>query len=181
MRGRRPSPLDDSGVQSGSVEASKAHGASPGRQASAARLAAATVGTLRSRRGACDIFASQRHADVAELVDAHGSGPCLGDQVEVRVLSSASTDAHIADPCGDRSLGDAPLPAEALLRRARAHHSLTGELPAADGLSRTKTAAGVAGGRFAFAVLDVVLSSAAGVTAVAALRGDERETHARQQ
>ncbi len=28
-------------------------------------------------------------AAVAELVDAHGSGPCLGDQVEVRVLSAA--------------------------------------------------------------------------------------------
>jgi hypothetical protein len=38
------------------------------------------------RRG-CDIFAS--HADVAELVDAHGSGPCRGNPVEVRVLSSA--------------------------------------------------------------------------------------------
>src|SRR5262245_49659155 len=29
-------------------------------------------------------------ADVAELVDAHGSGPCGGDPVEVQVLSSAS-------------------------------------------------------------------------------------------
>src|ERR1043166_3059805 len=28
-------------------------------------------------------------ADVAELVDAHGSGPCGGDPVEVQVLSSA--------------------------------------------------------------------------------------------
>ena len=28
-------------------------------------------------------------ADVAELVDAHGSGPCGGNSVEVRVLSSA--------------------------------------------------------------------------------------------
>src|SRR5207302_1473372 len=31
-----------------------------------------------------------RRADVAELVDAHGSGPCGGDPVEVQVLSSAS-------------------------------------------------------------------------------------------
>jgi hypothetical protein len=31
-------------------------------------------------------------ADVAELVDAHGSGPCGGDPVEVQVLSSASRD-----------------------------------------------------------------------------------------
>src|SRR3954471_15205922 len=29
-------------------------------------------------------------ADVAELVDAHGSGPCGGNPVEVQVLSSAS-------------------------------------------------------------------------------------------
>jgi hypothetical protein len=29
------------------------------------------------------------HADVAELVDAHGSGPCGGNPVEVRFLSSA--------------------------------------------------------------------------------------------
>ena len=28
-------------------------------------------------------------ADVAELVDAHGSGPCGSDPVEVQVLSSA--------------------------------------------------------------------------------------------
>src|SRR5690349_12846112 len=31
-----------------------------------------------------------RRADVAELVDAHGSGPCGGNPVEVQVLSSAS-------------------------------------------------------------------------------------------
>ncbi|CRI68020.1 hypothetical protein THIOKS190125 [Thiocapsa sp. KS1] len=29
------------------------------------------------------------HAEVAELVDAHGSGPCGRKLVEVRVLSSA--------------------------------------------------------------------------------------------
>ena len=33
-------------------------------------------------------------AEVAELVDAHGSGPCLGNQVEVQVLSSAPTNAN---------------------------------------------------------------------------------------
>ena len=32
-------------------------------------------------------------ADVAELVDAHGSGPCGGDPVEVQVLSSAPKSA----------------------------------------------------------------------------------------
>jgi hypothetical protein len=36
---------------------------------------------------------SLRRADVAELVDAHGSGPCGGDSVEVRVLSSALADS----------------------------------------------------------------------------------------
>ena len=40
----------------------------------------------------CAMFAAQ-HADVAELVDAHGSGPCGGDSVEVRVLSSALSSA----------------------------------------------------------------------------------------
>src|SRR5215211_9310606 len=41
-------------------------------------------------------------ADVAELVDAHGSGPCGGNPVEVRVLSSALR----RDPrCGHQELG----------------------------------------------------------------------------
>jgi ribosome modulation factor len=44
-------------------------------------------------RGASAISSPATHADVAELVDAHGSGPCLGNQVEVRVLSSASRGA----------------------------------------------------------------------------------------
>jgi hypothetical protein len=69
MRGRRPSPLDDSGERSTGAEASKAPGSS-------------SIGAISSP--------FQRHADVAELVDAHGSGPCLRNQVEVRVLSSAS-------------------------------------------------------------------------------------------
>jgi hypothetical protein len=34
-------------------------------------------------------ISSRLQADVAELVDAHGSGPCRGNPVEVRVLSSA--------------------------------------------------------------------------------------------
>ena len=34
---------------------------------------------------------SRPQADVAELVDAHGSGPCGSNPVEVRVLSSASS------------------------------------------------------------------------------------------
>src|SRR5581483_9293665 len=36
-----------------------------------------------------------RSADVAELVDAHGSGPCGGNPVEVQILSSA-----LSDPSG---------------------------------------------------------------------------------
>jgi hypothetical protein len=74
MRGRRPSPLDDSGARSTVAEASKAL-----RTARRRRLVAGAISSL-----------FQRHADVAELVDAHGSGPCLRNQVEVRVLSSAS-------------------------------------------------------------------------------------------
>src|SRR5436190_22358752 len=35
-------------------------------------------------------------ADVAELVDAHGSGPCGGNPVEVQVLSSASPDQALS-------------------------------------------------------------------------------------
>ena len=40
-------------------------------------------------------------ADVAELVDAHGSGPCGGNPVEVQVLSSAyPKQAHgVGNPC----------------------------------------------------------------------------------
>ena len=37
-----------------------------------------------------DAARMRTRADVAELVDAHGSGPCGGNSVEVRVLSSAS-------------------------------------------------------------------------------------------
>src|SRR3954449_9761189 len=37
-------------------------------------------------------------ADVAELVDAHGSGPCGGNPVEVQVLSSASPEPALRVP-----------------------------------------------------------------------------------
>ena len=42
-------------------------------------------------------------ADVAELVDAHGSGPCGGNPVEVQVLSSAyPKQAHgVGNPCAN--------------------------------------------------------------------------------
>src|ERR1700727_2370241 len=68
VRGRRPSPLDDSGARG--------------------RLRLAEGPGLAAARVPCGIFAEP--ADVAELVDAHGSGPCGGNSVEVRVLSSAS-------------------------------------------------------------------------------------------
>src|SRR5436190_12290703 len=45
-------------------------------------------------------------ADVAELVDAHGSGPCGGDPVEVQVLSSALVD-HRDELPGGSGLGQA--------------------------------------------------------------------------
>ena len=48
----------------------------------------------RSRGGAT----MRRPADVAELVDAHGSGPCGGDPVEVQVLSSAYLDRAVIRP-----------------------------------------------------------------------------------
>jgi hypothetical protein len=51
---------------------------------------ASTLADGRCRqRSRCDIV-GEHSADVAELVDAHGSGPCRSNPVEVRVLSSAS-------------------------------------------------------------------------------------------
>jgi hypothetical protein len=77
VRGRRPSPLDDGGVVlSDPVEAIKGL---QSRGFSLRRPGGPPVRYLRS----------SHHADVAELVDAHGSGPCPGNWVEVRVLSSA--------------------------------------------------------------------------------------------
>ncbi len=40
-------------------------------------------------RGGPALWQTRLRADVAELVDAHGSGPCGGNPVEVQVLSSA--------------------------------------------------------------------------------------------
>ena len=54
-----------------------------GRGRSRARRAGA------SAAGGCDRYDPGHHADVAELVDAHGSGPCAGNGVKVQVLSSA--------------------------------------------------------------------------------------------
>ena len=77
VRGRRPSPLDDGGLYAGSRLAKHQ-----------ARPAFRRTRCGRPRGGWCDIFALHL-ADVAELVDAHGSGPCVLWDVEVQVLSSA--------------------------------------------------------------------------------------------
>lgn len=34
-------------------------------------------------------YESKKHAEVAELADAHGSGPCVGDNMQVQVLFPA--------------------------------------------------------------------------------------------
>src|SRR5919199_1080292 len=47
-------------------------------------------------------------ADVAELVDAHGSGPCGGNPVEVRVLSSALAKALQGATFAGRPTAPAP-------------------------------------------------------------------------
>ena len=84
MRGRRPSPLDDSGAKSIAR-----------RLAKRSELVSRTRPIHGVRQKAARVTPAQRlrylriHADVAELVDAHGSGPCPGNLVEVRVLSSA--------------------------------------------------------------------------------------------
>ena len=68
MRGRRPSPLDDSGE---------------GRRSRVARVRVDRVGERLPR------IPSLRPAAVAELVDAHGFRCRGGKPVEVRVLSAA--------------------------------------------------------------------------------------------
>ena len=49
---------------------------------------AATRGTPLAR----SMYRQASPAAVAELVDAHGSGPCGGNPVEVQVLSAALTE-----------------------------------------------------------------------------------------
>jgi hypothetical protein len=56
MRGRRPSPLDDSGAKSLGTEASKARGSVPSRPGPRAHAA----GAVRPGPALCDIFASAR-------------------------------------------------------------------------------------------------------------------------
>jgi hypothetical protein len=91
MRGRRPSPLDDSGARSTVAEASKALALAPRQVGPSITFVGTAPSPIDPSSAGAISSLAQRHADVAELVDAHGSGPCLGNQVEVRVLSSAST------------------------------------------------------------------------------------------
>ena len=74
MRGRRPSPLDDSGAISIGTRLAKR----PSGSFQAGLIRAHGIEQLIACGYA--IFAGSRHADVAELVDAHGSGPCLGNR-----------------------------------------------------------------------------------------------------
>jgi len=74
VRGRRPSPLDDSGADVSNRRAECSRGCP---------LTDAKVG---------------RPADVAELVDARRSGRRGGSPVEVRVLSSASSESSKSKP-----------------------------------------------------------------------------------
>ena len=88
MRGRRPSPLDDSGAKSAGPEASKARAGPVAQGRRAGRPPCGHAGARPARTPRLR-YLRIPHADVAELVDAHGSGPCRGNPVEVRVLSSA--------------------------------------------------------------------------------------------
>ncbi len=88
MRGRRPSPLDDSGAKSAGPEASKARAGPVAQGRRAGRPPCGHAGARPARTSRLR-YLRIPHADVAELVDAHGSGPCRGNPVEVRVLSSA--------------------------------------------------------------------------------------------
>jgi hypothetical protein len=87
VRGRRPSPLDDGGpVSPRGIEASKPSPSDALQTANRNRFPAPELSAREAPRA---ISSTPDHADVAELVDAHGSGPCGCKSVEVRVLSSA--------------------------------------------------------------------------------------------
>src|SRR5271167_2719278 len=53
-----------------------------------------------ANRGAERICATPHHAEVAELADAHGSGPCARKGVGVRVPSSAPDSKRTANNAG---------------------------------------------------------------------------------
>src|SRR5919108_1871488 len=80
------------GVLAGRVDASVR-----GSATAAARRTRRPLYRRKILRGAVgDRRYTVRRADVAELVDAHGSGPCGGNPVEVQVLSSASATSALA-------------------------------------------------------------------------------------
>jgi hypothetical protein len=148
MRGRRPSPLDDSGAQT----TGRGYQSARSRCEMLARRARRDLGIASGPPWGCAIFAARSLADVAELVDAHGSGPCLGDQVEVRVLSSASSPGGCSErrlPAKSRVIvhdgGRAIRPSSAATPTGRRCVQPPSSATSAD--LRTKTAAGVPGGR----------------------------------
>src|SRR3954466_16113619 len=72
MRSQRPSPLDDSGEGADILARQRCRVRRGGRRASGSQPLNCLL-----------------RAAVAELVDAHGSGPCGREPVEVRLLSAA--------------------------------------------------------------------------------------------
>src|SRR5919201_4616135 len=94
--GRAADPGPSAVVDAGPVRAGSSDGELP--LVAEGRRAVSRWPADRLRRGAGPPAKESRdegaatlcvRADVAELVDAHGSGPCGGDPVEVQVLSSA--------------------------------------------------------------------------------------------
>src|SRR5579862_2869151 len=72
----------------------------PVRSITSSSVASGNADSSKARSGSVAIYSdasdedcrgynAARRADVAELVDAHGSGPCARKGVEVQVLSSA--------------------------------------------------------------------------------------------
>src|SRR6476659_5169217 len=92
MRSQRPSPLDDSGEE-------ETHFSDLADEHARRRSQGAPPG--RAGAGGAQPVNCLLRAAVAELVDAHGSGPCGREPVEVRLLSAAS----IAEPAVDPLIG----------------------------------------------------------------------------
>src|SRR4029079_10060990 len=65
------------------------------RKAGASRAKRRRLDTVHAPARDCAPATLSLRADVAELVDAHGSGPCGRKLVEVQVLSSASLESPL--------------------------------------------------------------------------------------
>jgi hypothetical protein len=114
LRIRRPSPLDDSGEDAG-------HFSEPAGGGARRRSQESPLGR-RGARGAQPVNCLLRAA-VAELVDAHGSGPCGREPVEVRLLSAAFRSRICLRPATGglrqiRDVGPAPHWRRSLRRRS---------------------------------------------------------------